>query len=185
MMDSEIVDLYWQRSERAIRETDHKYGRYCAHIAYAVCSDRLDAEECVNDTWLRAWNAMPDARPSVLSTFLGRITRNLAINRFEKRTRQKRGGGETPLALEELAECVPSDADPARELELRELQEAIRRFVEGLPDTEQKVFVARYWYLASVEEISRRLGWTRSRTKSLLFRLRKRLRAFLEEEALC
>ena len=170
MKDSEIVDLYWQRSERAIQETDHKYGRYCAHIAFAVCSDRLDAEECVNDTWLRAWNAMPTERPSVLSTFLGRITRNLAINRFEKRMRQKRGGGETPLALDELAECVPSDADPGREIELRELQE---------------VFVARYWYLASVEEISRRLGWTRSRTKSLLFRLRKRLRAFLEEEALC
>ncbi len=185
MKDSEIVDLYWQRSERAIQETDHKYGRYCAHIAFAVCSDRLDAEECVNDTWLRAWNAMPTERPSVLSTFLGRITRNLAINRFEKRTRQKRGGGETPLALDELAECVPSDADPGREIELRELQEAIRRFVEGLQDTEQKVFVARYWYLASVEEISRRLGWTQSRTKSLLFRLRKRLRAFLKEEALC
>ena len=184
MTDSEIVDLYWQRSERAIAETDNKYGRYCHHIAYAVCSDRQDAEECVNDTWLRAWNAMPDKRPSPLSTFLGRITRNLAINRLEKRTRQKRGGGETPLALDELAECLPSEADPVREIELQELREAVHRFVEGLGDTEQKVFVARYWYLAPVEEISARLGWTQSRTKSLLFRLRKRLRDFLEEEAL-
>ena len=185
MKDSEIVELYWQRSEQAIQETDRKYGPYCEHIAYAVCSDRQDAEECVNDTWLRAWNAMPDKRPSALSAFLGRITRNLAINRFERRTRQKRGGGETPLALEELEECIPAEADPAREIELQELRGAIRRFVEGLPDTEQKVFVARYWYLAPVEEISRRLGWTQSRTKSLLFRLRRRLQAFLEEEALC
>lgn len=184
MTDSEIVNLYWQRSERAIAETDCKYGRYCHHIAYAVCFDRQDAEECVNDTWLRAWNAMPDKRPSVLSAFLGRITRNLAINLYERRTRQKRGGGETPLALEELEECIPSDADPAREVELQELRRAIARFTEGLNDTEQKVFVARYWYVASVKEISARLGWTQSRTKSLLFRLRKRLRAFLEEEAI-
>ena len=185
MTDSEIVDLYWQRSERAIAETDNKYGRYCHHIAYAVCSDRQDAEECVNDTWLRAWNAMPDKRPSLLSTFLGRITRNLAINRLEKRTRQKRGGGETPLALDELAECLPSEADPVREIELQELREAVHRFVEGLGETEQKVFVARYWYLASVEEIAQRMNFSRSKVKSMLYRLRGRLRERLTEEGLC
>ena len=184
MKDSEIVDLYWQRSERAIDETDRKYGRYCHHIAYAVCCDRLDAEECVNDTWLRAWNAMPDKRPEVLSTFLGRITRNLAINRFQKYTRQKRGGGETPLALEELAECIPAEQDLERQYELREFQRAVGRFVEGLSETEQIVFVARYWYLAPIDEIAGRMGYGRSKTKSLLFRLRKRLRAFLEEEDL-
>ena len=134
--------------ERAIAETDKKYGAYCQHIAFAVCSDRLDAEECVNDTWLRAWNAMPDKRPSVLSTFLGRITRNLAINRFQRKTRKKRGGGEMELALEELEDCIPAALDVERRYELQEFRQAIGRFVSGLSETEQKVFVARYWYLA-------------------------------------
>ena len=119
MEDAEIVDLYWQRDQQAIAETDKKYGAYCQHIAYAVCSDRLDAEECVNDTWLRAWGAMPDKRPTVLSTFLGKITRNLAINRFQRKTRKKRGGGETALALEELEDCIPAALDVERRYELQ------------------------------------------------------------------
>ena len=185
MEDRQIVELYWQRSERAIAETDRKYGRYCEAIAYAVCSDRQDAEECVNDTWLRAWNAMPDKRPSALGAFLGRITRKLAINLFEHKTRQKRGGGQTILALEELEDCIPGREDPQRQVELEELRQAVGRFVAGLTETEQTVFTARYWYLKSVEEIAERMGFTQSRVKSLLFRLRKRLRRFLEEEGLC
>lgn len=184
MEDSDIVELYWQRSERAISETDRKYGRYCHAIAYNFCADHEDAEECVNDTWYRAWNLMPEARPPVLSPFLGRITRSLAIDRFRARTRKKRGGGEMPLALEELAECVPSDADPERSYESKEFEEAIGRFVAGLSETEQKVFVSRYWYLASVEAVSERLGFSKSKTKSILFRLRGRLRVYLREEGL-
>ena len=184
MEDAEIVDLYWQRDQQAIAETDKKYGAYCQHIAYAVCSDRLDAEECVNDTWLRAWGAMPDKRPTVLATFLGKITRNLAINRFQRRTRKKRGGGETELALEELEDCIPAALDVERRYELQEFRQAIGRFVSGLSETEQKVFVARYWYLAPVEEIARRLQISSSKTKSMLFRLRNRLRLYLKEEDL-
>ena len=185
MEDRQIVELYGQRSERAIMETDRKYGRYCQSIAYAVCCDQQDAEECVNDTWLRAWNAMPDKRPSALGAFLGRITRNLAINLFERRTRQKRGGGQLPLALEELEDCIPGGGDPQKQVELEELKEAVGRFTAGLRETEQLVFTARYWYLKSVEEIAERTGFTQSRVKSLLFRLRKRLGRYLDEEGLC
>lgn len=185
MEDRQIVELYWQRSERAIMETDRKYGRYCQSIAYAVCCDQQDAEECVNDTWLRAWNAMPDKRPSALGAFLGRITRNLAINLFERKTRLKRGGGQTVLALEELEDCIPGREDPQRQVELEELKAAVGRFTAGLRETEQMVFTARYWYLKSVEEIAERMGFTQSRVKSLLFRLRKRLGRYLEEEGLC
>ncbi len=184
MEDAAIVELYWQRDQQAIAETDRKYGAYCQHIAYAVCGDRLDAEECVNDTWLRAWNAMPDKRPTVLSTFLGKITRNLAINRFQHKTRKKRGGGETELALEELEDCIPAALDVERRYELQEFRQAIGRFVSGLSETEQKVFVARYWYLAPAEEIARRLQISSSKTKSMLFRLRNRLRLYLKEEDL-
>ena len=184
MEDAEIIDLYWQRDQQAIAETDKKYGAYCQHIAYAVCSDRLDAEECVNDTWLRAWGAMPDKRPTVLATFLGKITRNLAINRFQRKTRKKRGGGETELALEELEDCIPAALDVERRYELQEFRQAIGRFVSGLSETEQKVFVARYWYLCPVEEIARRLQISSSKTKSMLFRLRNRLRLYLKEEDL-
>ena len=184
MEDAAIVELYWQRDQQAIEETDRKYGAYCQHIAYAVCSDRLDAEECVNDTWLRAWGAMPDKRPTVLATFLGKITRNLAINRFQRKTRKKRGGGETELALEELEDCIPAALDVERRYELQEFRQAIGRFVSGLSETEQKVFVARYWYLAPVEEIARRLQISSSKTKSMLFRLRNRLRLYLKEEDL-
>ena len=184
MEDAAIVDLYWQRDQQAIAETDKKYGAYCQHIAYAVCSDRLDAEECVNDTWLRAWGAMPDKRPTVLATFLGKITRNLAINRFQRKTRKKRGGGETELALEELEDCIPAALDVERRYELQEFRQAIGRFVSGLSETEQKVFVARYWYLCPVEEIARRLQISSSKTKSMLFRLRNRLRLYLKEEDL-
>lgn len=185
MEDRQIVELYWQRSEQAVAETDRKYGRYCEAIAYAVCSDRQDAEECVNDTWLRAWNAMPDKRPTALGAFLGRITRNLAINLFERKNRQKRGGGQMTVALEELEDCIPGREDPQRQVELEELRQALGRFVAELNETEKVVFTARYWYLKSVEEIAGRMGFTQSRVKSLLFRLRRRLGRYLEEEGLC
>ena len=138
----------------------------------------------MNDTWLRAWGAMPDKRPTVLATFLGKITRNLAINRFQRKTRKKRGGGETELALEELEDCIPAALDVERRYELQEFRQAIGRFVSGLSETEQKVFVARYWYLCPVEEIARRLQISSSKTKSMLFRLRNRLRLYLKEEDL-
>ncbi len=185
MEDQAIVDLYWQRSDQAIEETDRKYGRYCHAIAYKLCADHRDAEECVNDTWLCAWNLMPDKRPSILSSFLGTITRSLAINRYKAKTRKKRGGGETALALEELSECIPSRVDVERSYESKEFEAAIGRFVKGLSETEQKIFVSRYWYMAPVAEIAERMHFSLGKTKSILFRLRGRLRTYLQEEGLC
>ena len=185
MDDAEIVELYWQRSERAIPETDAKYGRYCRAVAQRIVNSREDAEECVNDTWLGAWNAMPDKRPSVLSTFLGYITRNLALNRLEARRSQKRGGGEAALALDELADCVPSDQNPERRVEQKELEAAVDVFVASLPDAERRMFIARYWFLLPIDEIASRLGCTRSKVKTTLHRTRNKLRTYLKEKELC
>ena len=185
MDDDRIVALYWSRSEAAITETAAKYGSYLRSISFSILGSREDAQECVNDTYHDAWNAMPPHRPSVLSAFLGKITRRISIDRWRKRNAEKRGGGELPLALEELAECVPGGAEPARVYEQKELAEAIGRFVEALPREEQQAFVCRYWYMASIEEIGRATGFGKSKVKSLLFRSRKRLAARLREEGLC
>ena len=185
MEDSTIVDLYWARSDLAISESEQKYGRYCHTIAYNICGTDQDAEECVNDTWLRAWESMPTERPAILSSYLGRITRNLAIDRIKERTRQKRGGGAAALALDELSECVPGGTEPERSLEEKELEAVIGRFVAGLPQTEKTAFILRYWYLAPLEEIADRLRSGKGRIKSILFRTRKKLAAYLKEEGLC
>ena len=185
MEDASIVDLYWQRSDLAISETSQKYGRYCHTIAYNICGTDEDAEECVNDTWFRAWNLMPDQRPSVLSAFLGRITRNIAINLIKAKNRIKRGGGEAVLALDELEECIPGGRNPEQALEEKELEEAIGRFVSELPLSEKKIFILRYWYLVSIPEISKTLGYSQGKVKSSLFRTRRKLRDYLQEEGLC
>ena len=185
MEDAAIVELYWQRSEEAIPETERKYGKYCGTIAQNICHSPEDAEECVNDTWLRAWNRMPTERPSVLSIFLGAITRNLALDRWRVAHRQKRGGGETDLALEELSDCVPAPSGVERELEARELVRAIEAFVDSLEPTERRLFLGRYWFLTPVKELAERLDWSQSKTKTVLYRLRKRLLRQLKEEGLC
>ena len=185
MEDSAIVDLYWQRSDQAISETNQKYGRYCHTIADNICGADEDAEECVNDTWFRAWNLMPTERPRLLSAFLGRITRNFAINTMRAKNRQKRGGGEAVLTLDELNECVPGGESPERALEELELERAIGSFVAALPQMEKQIFVLRYWYLAPLWEIAESLHVSRGRIKSSLFRTRKKLAAYLKEEGLC
>ena len=185
MEDTEIVDLYWKRSDQAIFETDRKYGRYCHSIAYNICGNNEDAEECVNDTWFSAWNSMPEKRPSILSTFLGYITRNFAIDRFKAKNTRKHGRGEMTLALDEMKECIPSLADPAQEIERKELESAIDDFVSGLPDIERRIFIARYWFLLSVFEISERMDCSQSKVKTSLYRTRNKLRSYLQEEGLC
>lgn len=185
MEDEQIVDLYWQRSDLAISETNQKYGRYCHTIAYNICGIDEDAEECVNDTWFRAWNLMPDQRPTILSAFLGRITRSISIDRIKTKNRIKRGGGEAVLALDELEECIPGGTNPEQALEEKELETAVGRFVSGLPVLEKKIFILRYWYLVSIPEISKKLCYSQGKIKSSLFRTRRKLRAYLEEEGLC
>lgn len=185
MEDSAIVDLYWQRSDQAISETDRKYGRYCYTIAYNICANNEDAEECVSDTWFSAWNSMPDKRPAILSTFLGYITRNFALNRFRARSSKKRGGGEIPLALDELEDCLPSVISAEQHCEEKELEAAIDAFVSTLPEADRRMFIARYWYLAPVSEIAIRMNCSQSKAKTTLYRTRNKLRVYLQEEGLC
>ncbi len=184
MEDASIIDLYWLRSERAIEETDKKYGRYCHSIAYNILSVLEDAEECVSDTYLRAWNAMPPHRPDILSAFLGKITRRLALNKFRDARSAKRGGGESALALDELAECIPSGGNVESELDRRELERAINRFLSGLSQTQRDIFVLRYWFVVPVSLIAEKFSFSQSKVKSLLYRLRAGLRSQLEKEGL-
>lgn len=184
MDDQAILNLYFDRSEAAIVQTDIKYGAYCYSIAYHILSDREDSEESVNDAYLATWNAIPPRRPSVFSSFLGKITRNISINRWEARSAYKRGGGEMEVALEELGECVAGSANVEDAYSYKETVRAFRAFLDTLPDMERRVFLRRYWYLDSTKEICERYGFSESKVKSMLFRIRKRLHAKLEKEGL-
>jgi len=178
--DHQIIELYWARSESAIEETSSKYGPYCGTIAYRILQDREDTEECVSDTWLKAWNAMPPQRPGRLSAFLGTITRNLALKRWERRSAEKRGGGQVSLALEELEGSI---ADPANSPEEQAiLLDALNRFLSGLTPQARVIFLRRYWYLCPVEEIARMGEMSEGAVKMSLHRSRRALRRQLEKE---
>ena len=183
MEDSRIVDLYWQRSQEAITQTAQKYGRYCFSIAYNILENGADAEETVNDTYMGAWEAMPPHRPQMLSTFLGKITRRIALKRWESARAAKRGGGETALALEELAACIPGKS-MEEEMDAAELSRILRSFVRELPQTERHIFVCRYWYLDPIADIANQFGFSQSKVKSILFRTRSRLKKVLEKEGI-
>lgn len=182
MDDLAIVQLYFDRSETAITETDKKYGPYCYTIAYNILANKEDAEESVSDTYLAAWNAMPPRRPSILSTFLGKITRRLSIDRWRTRTAYKRGGGEIPLALDELSECVSGGETPEQTLMRRQMALAFNRFLQALPETERSVFLCRYWYLDPIADIAAHFGFTESKVNSMLHRTRAKLRTMLQKE---
>lgn len=182
MEDVQIVGLYWDRNEDAIAESAAKYGGYCRQIANNILDDRSDAEECVNDTWLGAWNAMPPHRPARLSTFLGKITRNLSCNKYKANNAGKRGGGQLTQALEELRECAAGPGGAPETTEDEELARLINDFLRGLPPRECNVFLRRYWYVESMEQIAGRYGMTANSVKASLFRSRTKLRRFLEKE---
>ena len=184
MDDQKIVELYWARDEEAIRHTADRYGQYCYAIAYNILSVREDSEECVNDTYLDAWNSMPPHRPTILSAFLGKITRSIAIDRWRENRAQKRGGGEIALALDELSECVASSGDVVKEVETLEVAAAVQRFLNTLPETERRVFVRRYWHMEPVADLAKRFGCGQSRIKSMLHRTRGKLQKHLREEGL-
>ena len=184
MDDQSIVSLFWARTDRAIAETQVKYGPYCTRIARNILSDSGDSEETVSDTWLAAWNAIPPDRPASLAPYLGRITRNLALNRLKARQADKRGGGALPLSLQELEECIPAFSRLEEGVEARELGEQIGEFLRREPGEARKIFVLRYFYCESVSDIAKSLGCTQSKVKSALARTRDRLRRFLQEEGL-
>lgn len=182
MEDSQIVELYWQKSEDAIKETDCKYRGYCFAIANHILCNRQDAEECVNDTWLNTWNAIPPQKPKVLQIFLAKITRNLSFNRFNARSAQKRGSGEIILVLDELAECLSSESDVENEYAAKELGQHIRLFVRALPEKECNVFVRRYFFTDPVREIAKRYRLTENHVMVILSRTRKKLKQYLIKE---
>lgn len=182
MEDKEIVDLYWARFETAISETAGKYGRYCHYIAYNILYNDEDSEECVNDTYMRAWNSMPEHRPSLLKTFLGKITRNLALNRYKMLTADKRSPGQVPLVLDELQECVPGTDNTEHIADDMVLAEVFNRFLGSLSAEQRKIFLRRYWYLSPVKEIAADYGMGESKVKMSLLRSRNELRSLLEKE---
>ncbi len=181
MEDAKIVQLYWDRNEQAIPETAGKYGSYCASIARNILGNAEDAEECVNDTYLHAWNAMPPHRPKMLATFLGKLTRNLSLNRSQYNDAEKRGGGQSAAVLDELGELVSGGDEPEQEVDRRELIEAINAFLDELPHGKRRIFVCRYWYFDSVSEIAARFGLTENRVSVTLSRLRRKLHDYLSE----
>lgn len=182
MEDQKIIDLYWQRSEQAIAETDRKYGGYCYAIAYNILSNREDSEESVSDTYMAAWRSMPPKKPGILSAFLGKITRHLSIDRWRRRTADKRGGGETVLALEELENCVSGSESVEDAMQRRELTILINRFLDSLSEAERRVFLSRYWYVDSIQDIADTFGFSAAKVNSMLYRTREKLRRVLQKE---
>ena len=185
MEDERIIRLYWDRDERAISVTAEKYGGYCAAIANNILGNHEDAEECVNDTYQRAWNAMPPHWPAILSAFLGKITRNLSLNRKKKRGAEKRGNGEIPLVWEELEEVVSGVERAEQALDREELAAAINAFLAELPVEKRRIFLLRYWYWEKIPEIASRVGKTENHVSVILSRLRAKLRMKLEKGGFC
>ena len=182
MKDEEIVDLYWKRSEDAIRETSAKYEAYLLKIARNILSDTEDGRECVNDTYFAAWNSMPEARPAVLSTYLGKITRQLSIDVFRKRNSQKRYASEYVLSLSELEDSFPGGSTPEDALDCQLLADAVNAFVRSLPDEARNLFIGRYYFFDSVKTVAAYCGLSEANTKNILFRTRQKLKAYLAEE---
>ncbi len=182
MDDRKIVALYLSRDESAIEQTSQKYGSYCLSIAQRILGSRQDAEECVNDTWLRTWNSIPPKTPTLLKEFLAKITRNLAFDRYRRQSAQKRGGSAVELALEELEACLPANNTPEAEYRGEELKQCIQAFLRALPERDCNVFLRRYFYTESTEEIAKRYHLKPDHVRLILSRTRKKLKNHLEKE---
>lgn len=181
MDDNRIIQLYWDRNNQAIQATSEKYGRYCRAIARNILGSEEDAQECVNDTYLNAWNAMPSHWPAQLAAFLGKITRNLSFNKYKHNHAEKRGGGEIAFVLDELADCV-SDTDSVEAIiDRQELIRAVNSFAGMLPAEKRCLFVRRYWYADSVSAIAKDLGMRQASASKALERIRKQLKSYLLE----
>ena len=184
MKDNEIIELYWNRDEAAITATANTYGNYCYSIAYNVLCNHEDAEECVNDTWLNAWKSIPPQRPNRLSTYLGKITRNLSLNRYKLLTAQKRGKGQIELALSELECCIPSQGDTEQIVDEIVLVNAIETFLRLQPRTKRNIFIGRYWYLYPIRDLAGAYHMSESKVVSLLYRMRIEFKLHLEKEGI-
>ena len=177
MTDQEIIQLYFERSEQAIEETNRSYGKYCRCISFEILRDREDSEEIVNDTYLETWRSIPPKNPPSLKNFLGKIIRSRSINRLEYNNAQKRGGGQLDFVLEELEGCLPSYDDDGDHI-----REVINSFLRELPQNKRRMFVRRYWYMSPISEIAADFGVSEGKVKMALMRIRKDLKKALERE---
>lgn len=180
--DALLIDLYFARNEQALTQTKKKYGKRLYHTARNILYNHEDAEECVSDTLMKAWSVIPPHRPTLLGAFLAKITRNLAINKYEAKKAKKRGGGEIPLLLSELEESIPAGSTPEQELEGAILSGYISSFLAGLDKPTRVIFVLRYFQGEPIKGISHRLNISESKVKSSLFRTRKKLKTYLQKE---
>ena len=184
MEDSQIIELYLNRNERAIYETDSKYRKYFYKIAYNILNNAEDSNEILNDTYLGAWNSIPPNIPKVLPSFIGKITRNICFKKLRAINTVKRGNGESSIIFDEIADCIRSEQDVENEIEAKELSVFINNFLYSLSETERNIFVCRYWYFDSVADISEQFKFSQSKVKSMLFRIRNKLHKKLQEEEL-
>ena len=183
MDDKLIVELYWERKEEAIRETAAKYGRLCSHIAQNILSCPEDSEECVNDTYFAVWNAIPSKRPNIFSAFISRVTRNLALKKYEYLSAEKRGASVT-ASLDELGDCVSGTDSVESEFEKKRIESAIDAFLWQQGEEKRMVFIRRYWYFDPISTICQSTGFSQSKVKSMLYEMRQKLRAHLEKEGI-
>jgi RNA polymerase sigma-70 factor (ECF subfamily) len=181
MEDQHIIELFWNRSQEALKHVGAKYGAYCFKIAYNILLSREDGEECVSDTYMQAWDSIPPQRPAILKAFLGKITRNIALNRYESMHARKRGSGQTALCLDELSECLPGGDDPQELVQALALRDVINLFLKKQGEDDRKIFVLRYWYMEPVRSIADGMGFSQSKVKMTLMRLREKLRQELNE----
>ena len=184
MNDNQIVDLYWKRQGTAISETEKKYGRYLFSIADHILAQYEDSEECVNDTYWGAWNSIPPHKPNALSTYLGKITRRLALKKHRMNTAGKRGGTEVDLSLDELAGCIPGGSALDEQIDYHVLVSVLNDFLADLPETQRRIFVCRYWYCDSIAEIAQRYSYSESNVKTILLRIREKLKCRLKKEGI-
>lgn len=182
MQDDKIVELYWQKDESAIKETQQKYDRYLYKIAYNILADSEDSKESVNDTYLGAWNSIPPHKPVTLSTYLGKLTRRISIDVFRRKNREKRRGTQYAVSLSELEECVSVGDVTADAVDVKMLGEALNRFLQGVSEEARHTFIGRYYFCDSVREVATYCGMSEAQAKSLLYRTRQELKAYLEKE---
>lgn len=182
MDDEQIIDLYWDRDERAIEETDQKYGPYLIAIARNVLDDPEDSRESVNDTYFAAWKTMPPQRPNILSAYLGKLARRISIDHFRQRTRLKRGGGAYVASLSELEGTFSAEKTVEETMDMKILGQAINAFLRTLHPQARTAFIGRYFFMDPMAEVARYCGMSESKAKSLLHRTRKKLKAYLEKE---
>jgi len=182
MNDASIIDLYFNRDEQAIRETDLAYGSYCKTVAHNILQNSEDVEEAVADTWLKAWNTIPPQKPRFLKLYLAKITRNIALNTYREQNANKRGGGQVVLALDELGECVAHSDSVESRIDERFLRDTIQSFLQRVSKKDRMIFVRRYFFLEDTPTIAQRYGLKESNVLLILSRTRKKLKDYLIKE---